>query len=246
MTRWLSRITLLSLVVGNLAACAMATPPAADPLAAMRNDKGQVVWQQEYAFVPPPAPWQLLDLDENDYSIAFFRSCADLYPCDASMAYAEEPFGYSRDFNQRQEEFFQRFLWAARVVFDQPELTPTTALGAPALEAVVIGSEPVLKHKVLTRVIFARRGERVVAFYLSQWRPEDQPFDRSVFADQDAFIASFEYLRPSFFQQLYPKGLRLKKAAGGLPAAFFSSFSWSARDHTWIERFSASIRSTTQ
>jgi len=50
--------------------------------------------------------------------------------------------------------------------------------------------------------LVTHRGERVVAFYFTQWRPDDRPFDRRQLEDFRAFVDSFTYLRPSFYQQL--------------------------------------------
>ena len=201
MIRALSMVSALFLLAG----CATPGAPA-DPFAGMRTDAGSVVWQGEYEFAPMPEPWQLLKLDEDDYSIAFFRSCTlktpAIYPCESTIAYAEEPFGYSRDLDKRQEEFFRRFLWAARVDFEEPRVQPVRALGGEALQADTIGHERVLQHKVLVRVVFARRGERVVAFYFTQWRPSDMEFDRAPMEDFHRFIESFGYLKPSFYQRL--------------------------------------------
>jgi len=188
-----------------LAGCA-ATGTPGDPFAGMRTGEGTVIWQGEYQFSPMPEPWQLLDLDEKDYSVAFFRACnhgaPGTYPCESTVAYAEEPFGYSRDLDERRKEFFRRFLWAARVDFDEPRVQHVRALGEEALQAETVGYERVLKQKVLAQVVFARRGERVVAFYFTQWRPSDMDFDRTLLEDFRRFIASFRFLKPSFYQRL--------------------------------------------
>jgi hypothetical protein len=187
-----------------LASCAPAANGVADPLTNLRQADGTVVWQQEYRFEPPPAPWQLIDLDEDDYSIAFMKICSDSYPCQSTLAYAEEPFGYSLDFEERQTEFFRRFLWASRVVFEPPKLSKVKVFGQDGLEAVTVGTEPVLRHKVRCKILFARRGERVVAFYFTQWRSEEKPFDTADEADFDRFAESFGFLQPSFYERLFP------------------------------------------
>ena len=187
-----------------LTACAPAAK-VGDPLAQLRQADGSVVWQQEYRFVPPPAPWQLIDLDEDDYSIAFMKICSDGYPCQSTLAYAEEPFGYSLDFEERQSEFFKRFLWASRVNFAPPQLRKVKILGQDGLEAITIGIEPVLKHQVRCKILFFRRGERVVAFYYTQWRDEKKSFDAADEADFDRFAESFGFLQPSFYQRLFAK-----------------------------------------
>jgi hypothetical protein len=186
-----------------LAACAPAAPGVVDPLARLRQADGTVVWQQEYRFAPPPAPWQLIDLDEDDYSIAFMKLCSDGYPCQSTLAYAEEPFGYSLEFEERQAEFFKRFLWASRVNFAAPELRMVKIGGRDGLEATTVGVEPVLKHKVRCKILFFRRGERVVAFYYTQWRPEEKPFDTADEVDFMRFAESFDFLRQSFYERLF-------------------------------------------
>ncbi|MGE4344181.1 MAG: hypothetical protein AB7F20_07845 [Geoalkalibacter sp.] len=196
---------MFAVIVGMLllAGCVAPQPSEpVDPFGSMRRSDGSVLWQQEYAFVPPEAPWQLIDLNETDYSIAFMKTCRASYPCQSTLAYAEEPFGYSMDFEQRQREFFKRFLWASRVNFAEAELSRTEVFGEDALIARTEGIEPVQRHKVDVKVVFARRGERVVAFYYTQWRPEDGAYDKTDIKDFDRFVENFSFERPSFYQRL--------------------------------------------
>lgn len=189
-----------------LSGCLVASQPAEDPWASMRQADGTVTWVEEFNFVPPPAPWRLLDLSETDFSLAFFNSCTNdepgQFPCEASIAYAGEPFGYSQDLRQRQKEFFKRFLWASRLVFAEPELEETTLAGRKALIATTTGQDPVRGHRVLTKVLFVQRGERVEAFFMNQWRSQDKDFDPAQFQVFDRFVASFKYLKPSFYELL--------------------------------------------
>ncbi len=183
-----------------LGACV--APPPADRMASLRQSDGTLAWQGEYAFSPPGGSWELITLDEDDYSLAFSKSCREFFPCQSTLAYAEEPFGYSRDLDRRQEEFFRRYLWASRVVFTAPQLEQTTFGGRPALVATIEGVEPVKAQKVWSKVVFALRGERVVAFHYNQWRPASVPFDLAEVNDFDAFVDSFRFLKPSFYEIL--------------------------------------------
>ncbi len=194
-----------AIIVGLLVLTGCVAPRPAepvDPFGSMRQADGTVLWQQEYSFVPPESPWQLIDLNETDYSIAFMKTCRESYPCQSTLAYAEEPFGYSMDFEQRQREFFKRFLWASRVNFADAQLSKTELFGEEALIARTEGIEPVQRHKVDVKVVFARRGERVVAFYYTQWRPEDDAYDKTDVKDFDRFVENFRFERPSFYQRL--------------------------------------------
>jgi len=51
-------------------------------------------------------------------------------------------------------------------------------------------------------VVFGKRGDRVVSWYLTQWRPIDGAFDPSAFEVFDKFVASFKYLKKSFYETL--------------------------------------------
>jgi len=199
----MKRIFAVMVGVLLLTGCVVPQPSEpVDPFGSMRQANGSVLWQQEYSFVPPETPWQLIDLNETDYSIAFMKTCRESYPCQSTLAYAEEPFGYSMDFEQRQREFFKRFLWASRVNFAEAELSRTEVFGEEALIARTEGIEPVQGHKVDVKVVFARRGERVVAFYYTQWRPEDGSYDKADVKDFDRFVENFRFERPSFYQRL--------------------------------------------
>jgi hypothetical protein len=193
-------IRLLVACFTTLLLVACAPHPKVDPLAALREPDGSVILKEEFSFVPPAEPWQLLSLEEDDYLIAFFRVCKEVSPCQSAIAYVEEPFGSSQDFLLRQEEFFKRYLWASHVVFEKPTLQKITLRGKDALVATIEGEVPVKHQKVWSKVVFMHRGERVVAFYFNQWRPTDAPFEKAHEEEFDRFIESFRYLKPSVYE----------------------------------------------
>ena len=205
MTKALKTILVLGLLC-LMTACLGAQKTAKDPWAEMRQPDGTVTWMEELNFIPPPSPWRILDISETDFSLAFFNSCTGdepgLFPCEATIAYAGDPFGYSQDLRQRQKEFFKRFLWASRLVFELPKLEKTTLNGREALIATTVGNEPAQGHRVQTKVIFVRRGERVEAFFMNQWRSKDNPFNASEFEVFDQFVNNFKYVKPSFYELL--------------------------------------------
>lgn len=203
-----TRLSWLPLLLAGLltGACAPRAHMPADSWQAMRQSDGSVLWLGEYRFVPPPPPWQVIDLNESDLSLALYRSCdvaePGRFPCESTMAYAEEPFGYSLEFEPRAREFLKRYLWAARVNFSTPVLTPTTISGRKALVVRVTGEEPVKGHRLQAKIVFVHRGERVVAFFCNQWRDDVTPFNDSDFDDFDRFVASFHFVVPSFYEKL--------------------------------------------
>src|SRR5512134_1265614 len=121
-----------------LAACVPAGVLPEDPWAGSRQADGSVVWLEEYRFEPPPRPWSPAVVGDDDYTFAFLKFCAAGGGiCQDTISYAEEPFGYSRDLKARAGEFFRRYLWASRVTFAPPELTPAEVDGREALAAIV-------------------------------------------------------------------------------------------------------------
>jgi len=183
--------------------CAALPRPGDEPAPYRYTPEGRVVWQEELEFAPPPEAWHLVQVDEGDeFSFAFLRTCGGPTPCQSTFAYDEEPFGYSRDLGTRISEFFRRFLWASRITFGEPATRPKRALGGEALEAVAEGTDPVRGEKVRAKVVFARRGERVVSFYLTQWRALDGSYSEEEVTDFDRFVESFRWLRPSFYETL--------------------------------------------
>lgn len=186
-----------------LTACSLPLSTADDPWAGGWQSDGSVLWLDEYRFTPPPPPWQLLARGDDDYLLAFYCPCpGGEGACAASMAYAEEPFGVSRELEVRAGEFFRRHLWGARVTFGPPELFATVVDGRQALVATADAVEPVRGVKVRVKAVFLHRGERVVAFFANLWRPEGAAFTAADFADFDRFVASFRFVGPSFYERL--------------------------------------------
>jgi len=191
----------LLLFVIMLPGCATMTAKQAHSPYRIAAD-GDIVWRGEYRFSPPPKPWLLVSLDEGDTAFAYLKVVSGEPLCQSTFAYSEEPFGVSRNLRQRMKEFYRRFLWAGRVTFDPPRTRPVTVFGREALEATSLGRDPARGEKVWTKVILARRGERLVAFFMTQWQPTNGTFDRDEEKIFQRFIDSFRFLKPSFYQTL--------------------------------------------
>jgi len=119
-----------------------------------------------------------------------------------TFAYDEEPFGCSTRFEDREKEFFRRFLFNAIVQFQVLEKKPVKVVGGEGLAVTVEGKDPVKKEKVRAKVVFGKRGDRVVGWYITQWRPMEATYDLSAFEIFDKYVESFKFLKPSFYQTL--------------------------------------------
>lgn len=207
MSRFVRGMALTLGVLGALTwvGCAATPVKKSQPPPYRHTPEGTVVWDEEFEFVPPPDQWRLVQIEEGseEFSFAFLKLDQCGSPCQSTFAYDEDPFGYARDdLMQRQREYFKRFLWASRVKLGEPETRPIEVFGGEGLEAIVEGEDPVKKTKVWAKVVFGRRGERVVSSYMTQWRPEGVPFDFSDVEPFDRFVKSFRFLKESFYQQL--------------------------------------------
>jgi hypothetical protein len=162
-----------------------------------------VIWQDEFEFMPPPPDWKLLIVEEEgDINFGFTRSDPGQFPSTTSFAYDEEPFGSSTKFEEREREFFKRFLFNAILQFQVLEKRKTQVLGGEGLEVVTEGKDLVKGEKVRAKVVFGKRGERVVGFYITQWRPINGTYELSAFEIFDKFVKSFKFLKKSFYETL--------------------------------------------
>jgi hypothetical protein len=153
--------------------------------------------------MPPPPDWKLLIVEEEgDINFGFTRSDPGQFPSTTSFAYDEEPFGSSTKVEEREREFFKRFLFNAILQFQFLEKRKIQVLGGEGLEVVTEGKDLVKGEKVRAKVVFGKRGDRVVGFYITQWRPINGTYELSAFEIFDKFVKSFKFLKKSFYETL--------------------------------------------
>jgi len=169
------------------------------------SPQGTVIWNDEFEFKPPPPGWKLIQVEVGgEFGFGFLRAEPGQFPSQSMFVYDEEPFGCSTKFEDREVEFFKRYLWTTALNIDMQilEKTKVNVLGGEGLAVVAEGKDPVKKEKARSKVVFGKRGDRVVAFYLTQWRHIDGTYDPSAFEIFDKFVASFKFLKKSFYETL--------------------------------------------
>ena len=194
-------ILCLMLAVTWLSGCA--TPETSKKVPYRMSPQGMVIWEDEFEFSPPPPDWKLMLPEEGgDINFGFMRSDPGGFPSMTTFAYDEEPFGCSTQFEGREKEFFKRFLFNAILNFQILKEEKVRVVGGEGLAVLVEGKDPVKMEKVRAEVVFGKRGERVVGFYITQWRPMDGTYDLSAFDTFDKFWKSFKFLKNSFYENL--------------------------------------------
>jgi hypothetical protein len=167
--------------------------------------QGTVVWGEEFEFKTPPIAWKVVQVESGgEFGFGFLKADPGQFPSQSMFVYDEEPFGCSTNFEDREEEFFKRFLWATALNINMEilEKHKIQVLGGEGLAVVAEGKDPIKKEKAKSKVVFGKRGDRVVAFYLTQWRSIDGTYDPSAFDVFDKFWGSFKYLKKSFYETL--------------------------------------------
>ena len=169
------------------------------------SQQGTIIWQDEFEFKPPPSNWRVIQVEVGgEFGFGFFKVDSGPVPSQSMFVYDEEPFGCSTELGERGGEFFKRYLWSTAMLADMKilEKKNVSLLGGEGLAVVAEAKDPVKKEKVKSKVVFGKRGGRVVAFYLTQWRPMDGTYDPSAFEVFDRFWGSFRFLKKSFYQTL--------------------------------------------
>ena len=169
------------------------------------SPQGTLIWQDEFEFMVPPLGWNVVQVESgSEFGFGFVRRDPGEFPSQSVFVYDEDPFGCSTKLDERSEEFFKRYLWAAAISMNVKvlETKKMNVVGGEGLAIIAEGKDPVKKEKVRSKVIFGKRGDRVVSWYLTQWRHIDGAFDPSAFEVFDKFVASFKYLKKSFYETL--------------------------------------------
>ena len=197
------RLVLCGMVLVALWLAGCATP---ERKSALRwGASGMAVYDNEFEFTNPPRGWMLVEVESGgEFGFGFMKTDPGAFPSQSIFVYDEEPFGCSTKFEGREQEFFKRYLWTTAMTLDLKILDrqKVQVVGGEGLAVTAEGKDPVKKEKVRSKVVFGKRGERVVAWYLTQWRPIDGPFDDSAFGVFDKFWGSFRYLKKSFYETL--------------------------------------------
>ncbi|MGA7827026.1 MAG: hypothetical protein WCA04_05175 [Geobacteraceae bacterium] len=201
------RVVILLCLLLLLSSCAAKVVPHKDvPMTAVSEltSRGTMIYNNEYEFIPPPAPWEMLKGSQfSHYIVGFYRSDDDKSSLPSSfIAYDEDPYGTSRDLETRAKECLKRYFWTTLLQKNILEKKKTKVLGGEGLSITFEIKDPSKKIKVRSMLVFGYRGDRVVLFYINQWRAIDSSYDKSAFELFDKFMNSFTFLKKSFYETL--------------------------------------------
>jgi hypothetical protein len=190
-----------------LVACAAQIAPRKDVSISTTPEltpRGTMLFDGEYEFMPPPPQWEMLKGNQfTHYVVGFYRKDPDKIQLASSFfAYDEDPFGSSRDLEVRSRECLKRYFWASMLQKTILEKKKVNILGGEGLAVTFEVKDPSKKIKVKSKLVFGYRGDRIVLFYINQWRSIDGSYESSAFDLFEKFVNSFTFLKKSFYQTL--------------------------------------------
>ena len=201
-------LLLTGLSLGGCATLGVEKPKSALTL----TDHGTVIYLDKYEFKRPPADWLLLkNLEGGDFELGFLKIEKGPFPTQSTFIYDDQPFGSSRDLETRAKQYCTRFLFNSGVLPDIKEQLNIHLWGQPAIAIYLEGENPNRDEKAKSLVYLVKKGDRIISFALTQWRPMQGTYDQAAFIQFEAFVQSFKFLKKSFYEnfedQLDKRGL---------------------------------------
>jgi len=197
--RWIWGILLLFVIGLILGGCATMEP--AQPKGVVPTDRGTVIFQEKYEFKRPPAGWAMLkNLEGGDFEIGFLKMEKGDFPSQTTFIYDDEPFGSSRDLDTRAKQYCTRFLFNTGMYPEINKQEKAEVMGLPALAFYMEGENPNRAEKARSKIYLVKKGDRIISFVCTQWRPLKGTFDRESFDQFEEFVKSFKFLKKTFYE----------------------------------------------
>lgn len=192
-----------------LGGCATLAPEK--PSVLIPTDRGTVAFMGKYEFARPPAGWALIkNLEGGDFELGFMRIEKGEFPSQTTFIYDDEPFGSSRELDRRSDQYCTRFLFNSGMFPQIQRKEKVQVMGQPALALYLEGENPNRNEKAKSKIYLVQRGDRIISFVCTQWRPLQGSFDPEPFEHFETFVRSFKFLKPGFYDELHEKIKKLK------------------------------------
>ena len=191
----------VALLVGLLlGGCATMMPEK--PRDVVSTDRGTVIFQEKYEFKKPPAGWAMMkNLEGGDFELGFLKMERGEFPSQTTFIYDDQPFGSSRELDRRAKQYCTRFLFNSGMFPEVRKQEKTQLMGLPALAIDMEGENPNQAEKAKSKIYLIQKGNRIISFVCTQWRPIKGTYDQAPFDQFEEFVKSFKILKPSFYEK---------------------------------------------
>lgn len=199
---------LLLMGLGLSVGCATLEPEK--PKTLVPTDQGTAIFLEKYEFKPPPAGWALMkNVEGGDFELGFMRMEKGDFPTQTTFMYDDLPYGGSRDLEQRAKYYCTRFLFNSGIDLQVTKQEKVKLDGRDAIVLNMEGENQNRKEKAKSKVYLVKKGNRIVSFVCTQWRPLNGTYSQEPFDHFEAFVQSFKFLKKSFYENFEDE---LKKA----------------------------------
>ena len=114
--------------------------------------------------------------------------------------YDDQPYGGSQDLETRAKYYCTRFLFNSGIDLRVTEREKTQIIGLDAVAISMEGENPNRKEKAKSKVYLVKKGNRVISFVCTQWRPLNGTYSQEPFDHFEAFVRSFKFLKKDFYE----------------------------------------------
>lgn len=203
MSRWILGISLLAMTGLLLGGCAALAPKKTPALVPAKD--GMAVYKDKYKF-KAPLGWALLqNVEGGDFELGFLKMEKGNFPSQTTFVYDPEPFGSSRDLDTRAKQYCTRFLFNSGISPEIKKREKVEVMGLPALSFYLEGENPNRAEKAKSKIYLIQKGNRIISFVCTQWRPIKGTFDPASFDRFEEFVKSFKFLKKTFYENFEDK-----------------------------------------
>jgi hypothetical protein len=182
-----------------LGGCATMGP--AKPKDVVPTDRGTVIFLEKYEFKRPPAGWAMLkNLEGGDFEFGFLKMEKGDFPSQTTFIFDDQPFGSSRDLDTRANQYCTRFLFNTGMYPEIKKQEKAEVMGLPALALYVEGENPNRVEKAKSKIYLVKKGDRIISFVCTQWRPLKGTYDQDGFDRFEELVKSFKFLKKTFYE----------------------------------------------
>jgi len=189
------------LVMTGLLLGGCVTMRAEKPKDVVPTDRGTVIFLEKYEFKRPPAGWAMLkNLEGGDFELGFLKMEKGDFPSQTTFIFDDQPFGSSRDLDTRAKQYCTRFLFNTGMYPEIKKQENVELMGLPALAIYMEGENPSRGEKAKSKIYLIQKGNRIISFVCTQWRPLNGIYDQAGFDHFEEFVKSFKYLKKTFYE----------------------------------------------
>jgi hypothetical protein len=165
------------------------------------TDRGTVLFLDKYEFKRPPQNWALMkNLEGGDFELGFLLLEKGEFPSQTTFMFDEEPYGGSQDLETRAKYYCTRFLFNSGIDLQVTKQEKATIDGKDAIALTMEGENPNRGEKAKSKVYLVKRGNRIISFVCTMWRPMNGTYAQEPFDYFETFVQSYKFLKKDFYE----------------------------------------------